>query len=89
MADRAGNPPRLGSQPGVVTRKLSVVRNMPDARALPTAEPIGHTGRSAMSKPMAISTTPSSVENRPTLTSRYTQPISGLFATNGWMPSAW
>src|SRR5437762_7451756 len=29
-ADRAGKPPRLGSQtPGVVTRKLRVVRNIP------------------------------------------------------------
>ena len=41
-----------------------------------------------MSKPMAISTTPRNAENPPTLMSRYTQPISGLFATSGLMPSA-
>jgi hypothetical protein len=70
MADRAGKPPRLGSHPGVVTRKLSVVRNIPAASPLPTAEPIGHTGRSAMSTPIAISTTPSSEENPPTLMTR-------------------
>jgi len=35
-AERAGKPPRLGSQtPGVVTTKLRVVRNIPTARALP------------------------------------------------------
>ena len=34
-AERAGKPPRLGSQtPGVVMRKLRVVRNIPTARAL-------------------------------------------------------
>src|SRR4051812_35793316 len=33
-AERAGKPPALGSQtPGVVTRKLRVVRNIPTARA--------------------------------------------------------
>jgi hypothetical protein len=31
MADTAGNPPRLGSQPGVVNKKLKVVRNIPTA----------------------------------------------------------
>src|SRR5262245_44176237 len=35
---RAGKPPRLGSQtPGVVVRKVRVVRNIPRARALPRA----------------------------------------------------
>src|SRR5579885_307482 len=49
-ADRAGKPPRLGSQtPGVVTRKLRVVRNIPTARALPRAEARGENGRAAMS----------------------------------------
>src|SRR5205823_10978702 len=38
-AERAGKPPRVGSHtPGVVTRKLRVVRNIPTARALPRAE---------------------------------------------------
>src|SRR5215468_11685704 len=41
-ADRAGKPPALGSQtPGVVMRKLRVVRNIPTARALPRAEARG------------------------------------------------
>src|SRR5262249_16474116 len=38
--ERAGKPPALGSQtPGVVTRKLRVVRNIPTAKPLPTTVP--------------------------------------------------
>ena len=45
IADRAGKPPRLGSQtPGVVTRKLRVVRNIPTARALRGRKPEARTG---------------------------------------------
>src|SRR6516165_9614628 len=61
--DRAGNPPRLASQtPGVVTRKLRVMRNMPVAMALPSAEARGQIERRAMSSAMATSTTPSMAE---------------------------
>ena len=63
MWESAGKPPRLGSHPGVVNRKVSVVRNVPTASPLPMAEPSGQTGRSAMSSPVAISTTPRSEEN--------------------------
>src|SRR4051794_26319170 len=88
-ADRAGKPPRLGSQTlGVVTRKLRVVRNIPTARALPRAETRGEIGRAAMSSAMATSTTPSMAEKLGTLMSPYTQLISGLLATNGRIPSA-
>jgi hypothetical protein len=65
MADRIGEPPRLGPHPGAVTRRLSVVRITPAASPLPTAEPIGHNVRSAMSTPIATSTTPGSEETRP------------------------
>src|SRR6516162_6600702 len=69
-ADRAGKPPRLGSQtPGVVTRKLRVVRNITTARALPRAEARGENGRRAMSSAMATSTTPSTAEKPRTLMS--------------------
>src|SRR3954447_1045167 len=62
-AERAGKPPALGSQtPGVVTRKLRVVRNIPTARALPSAEARADSGRVAMSMAMATSTTPSTAE---------------------------
>ena len=37
---------------------------------------------------MAISTTPSRAENAPSLMTPYAQPIRGLFATMGLMPSA-
>jgi hypothetical protein len=40
IAERAGNPPALGSQPGVVIRKVRVVRNMPAANPLPVADPV-------------------------------------------------
>src|SRR6516225_1759625 len=41
-AETAGKPPALDAQtPGVVTRKLRVVRNIPTARALPRAEARG------------------------------------------------
>src|SRR5436305_6698695 len=88
-AERAGKPPRLGSQtPGVVTRKLRVVRNIPTARALPRAEARGQNGRAAMSSAMVTSTTPSMAEKPGTLMSPYTQLISGLLAMNGRIPSA-
>jgi hypothetical protein len=44
-----------------------VVRNIPTANTLPRADPAGHTGRNAISTPMAISTTPNSDENAVTL----------------------
>src|SRR6185437_11028464 len=88
-ADRAGKPPRLGSQtPGVVTRKLRVVRNIPAAKALPRAETRGENGRTAMSSATVTSTTPSTAEKPRTLMSPYTQLIRGLLATNGRIPSA-
>src|SRR5438034_6398468 len=69
-AERAGKPPRLGSHtPGVVTRKLRVVRNIPTARALPSAETRGANGRVAMRSAMATSTTPSRAEKPWTLMS--------------------
>ena len=51
MCDRAGKPPRLASQPGVVNRKVSVVRNVPTASPLPTAEPSGQTGATRDEQP--------------------------------------
>src|SRR5262245_45835627 len=68
--ERAGKPPALGGQtPGVVTRKLRVVRNIPTAKALPRAETRGQNGRAAMSSAMATSTTPSTAEKPRTLVS--------------------
>ena len=46
--DSAGKPPRLGSQPGVEKRKLSVVRNIITAIPLPTAAIREDTGRSVL-----------------------------------------
>src|SRR5262245_46627262 len=66
--ERAGKPPALGSQtPGVVTRKLRVVRNIPTARALPRADARGEYGRAAMRTATATSTTPSTAEKPRTL----------------------
>src|SRR5262249_40358539 len=67
-AERAGKPPALGSHtPGVVTRKLRVVRNIPTAKARPRAETRGENGRAAMSSAMVTSTTPSMAEKPRTL----------------------
>src|SRR5207253_858884 len=60
--DSAGKPPRLDSQPGVERRKLSVVRNIMTAIALPTAAIRGDAGRSAIITATAISTVPSWLE---------------------------
>src|SRR5262249_44399217 len=67
-AERAGKPPRLDSHtPGVVMRKLRVVRNIPTARALPRAAARGENGRRAIRSAMATSTTPSPAEKPRTL----------------------
>src|SRR5262249_10553389 len=87
--ERAGKPPALGSHtPGVVTRKLRVVRTMPTASALPTADARGDNVRAAMRSAMLTSTTPSRAEKPRTLISSYTQFISGLLVTYRRMPSA-
>ena len=46
-----------------------MVKNIPTASPVPAADTAGHTGRSAMSSPTAISTAPSSAENAVTLKS--------------------
>ena len=48
--------------PGVVRRKLNVVKNMPTANALPMMAARVASGRAAMSRAMAISVTPSKAE---------------------------
>ena len=65
--DSAGKPPRLASQPGVESKKVKVVKNIPIARALPMAHTFGDTARSAIIAAMAISTTPSTAEKARTL----------------------
>src|SRR5438093_10440951 len=86
--DRAGKPPRLGSHPGVENRKLSVVRNIITAIALPTAATRADSGRTAIMTATATSTVPRRFENACTLRKRYIQPMKGLLATRGWMPAA-
>src|SRR5262245_20167420 len=67
--ERAGKPPAVGSQtPGVVARKLKVVRNIPTARALPRADARGEYRRAAMRTATVTSTTPSKAEKPRTLT---------------------
>ena len=85
---KAGNPPKLGSQPGVENRKLSVVRNITIASTLPIADTRGASQCSPIITAIAISTTPSKFENPCTLRNPYSHPINGLFATSGWMPFA-
>src|SRR5438034_11845225 len=86
--DRAGKPPRLGAHPGVENRKLSVVRNIITAIALPTAATRADSGRITIMTATAISTVPRRFENPCTLRKRYIQPMKGLLATRGWIPAA-
>src|SRR5262244_2406051 len=81
--ESAGKPPRLGSHPGAENRNESVVRNMNTAAALPTADALGNHERRAIIVAIAISTTPSPVENSRTERMLYIQPIKGLLATRG------
>ena len=50
------------TRPGVVRRKLNVVKNMPTANPLPTKAARAENGRLAISRAMAISVTPSKAE---------------------------
>src|SRR5215471_1580916 len=77
-ADSAGNPPRLGSQPGVENRKLRVVRNITTAAALPIDDSLGDIVRKAIRLAIAISTMPSRLEKVWTLRNLYIQPMTGL-----------
>jgi hypothetical protein len=63
IADIAGKPPRLGSQPGVEKRKVSVVRNITAARPLPIADTFADSERRQIIAAMATSATPNSAEN--------------------------
>src|ERR1700761_1574307 len=67
-AERAGKPPRLGSQPGVENKNESVVRNITTAKALPTVDVLGDHGRRAIKMAMATSTPPNPAENCRTFT---------------------
>lgn len=64
---KAGNPPKLGSQPGVENKKLRVVKNISIASVLPIADTRGDSQRIPIMIAMAISTTPSKSENPCTL----------------------
>src|SRR5262249_37858066 len=85
----AGKPPSDTSQtPGVVTRKLSVVANMPTARALPRAEARVASGRRAINTAIVTSATPTRLENARTPRAVAAQAIRGLCAASGRMASA-
>src|SRR5215469_14490992 len=87
--DSTGNPLAAAAvTPGVVNRKLSVLKNSSTASALPGTEIRGASGRSAMSSAAMISAVPSTAANVRTLKMWYTQLSSGLWATSGWMATA-
>src|SRR5258708_39418888 len=76
-AESAGNPPRLGSHPGVENKNVRVVRNIPVARAPPAAQSHADTGREAISTAVRISTAPSRFDMPRTLRTSYIQAMSG------------
>src|SRR5258708_39926465 len=88
IAESAGNPPRLGSHPGLENKNESVVRNITTARTLPTADAFGDQGRRAINNAMATSTTPNPSENCRTLRKGSIPPINGLCPTSGSLPFA-
>src|SRR5712671_6477144 len=87
-AESEGNPPRLGSHPGVESKKESVVRNMSTAPPLPSADALVDQCRRPIKIAIATSTTPSARENARSVRKPYIQPINGLFATRGCIPFA-
>jgi hypothetical protein len=66
-AERAGKPSEGSMTSGVENRKLSVVRNMPTVKALPTAESLAEKGRAAISMAVKSSVAPRITENCPLL----------------------
>lgn len=83
-----GNPNVASATPGVENKNDSVVKNIPAASALPTADNRAETGRAAISPAINNSATPSKAENCRTLITPYAQDISGLFATKPEIASA-
>src|SRR5262249_26252587 len=87
--ERAGKPPALDAQtPGVVTRKLRVVRNIPTATALPRGEPGGQRGGGARRGAVATPAPPGTAENPGPLMTPKPHLIGGLGAPNGLPPPA-
>src|SRR5262249_48291606 len=85
----AGNPPSSSAQvPGVVTRKLRVLRNIPTASRLPAAETRGSQGRAAIRSPTRTSVAPSMFDSPWTPNTGYVPAKGRLFSTNGRRPSA-
>lgn len=87
-AESAGNPPRVGSHPGVENRKESVVRNISIAAALPKADALADQCRSPIRIAVQISKTPSPIEKLRIDKKSYTQLMNGLFATRDDIPFA-
>ena len=59
-ADNTGMPSAwVATTPGVVKRKLNVPRNRTTASALPTADALGYSGRTAINSAARISIVPS------------------------------
>src|SRR5712692_5755687 len=83
---RTGKPYFNCAAPGVENRKLTVSRKVTTAAKLPTNDAFGDSGRSAMRAAGAISMGTDHVGC--TLSRPYVHDISGLCATNGWMPAA-
>jgi hypothetical protein len=86
--ERAGNPPRLGSQPGVENKNESVVRNIRTATVLPIVHALADQCRRQIKIAIHNSTMPNAVANCRTVRMSYCQPINGLCATRGCIPLA-
>lgn len=88
ISDMYGKPKSSCQTPGVVRKKLSVVRNSPTAIALPTAEAFAENGRSAISVAILISAIPNMFDTPWVLEIECSQLVSGLLDVNFEMLSA-
>ena len=89
VCEIAGKPPPRGSNiPGVVKKKLKVVRKMSTPMPAPTAANRTDTGRDSKSTPPAISMRPTMMLAPLTPRSACHQPTKGLLMMKGEMPDA-
>ena len=86
--ESAGKPPRLGSQPGVENRKVKVTTKVATAIRLPITAARRRPGPQRDQHSGGDLGDPIKLEVACTLKTAYSQDISGLFATSGWIAPA-
>ena len=83
-----GKPGTCVHMPGVVTRNVKVIKNIPMATTLPSADTFGENDLKAIKTAIVISVTPSKFETPRTPKIGSSQDSSRLLATSGSIPAA-